>query len=182
MIARKVDHRSGLRQPCDPAAITLNPILRLVLCAVLAWQATLGALALLGGSWNGLQHGYGARLSATTGERIARTLGDDAPVYLALRELPHGAVVLSGVDARAAASPENLERVRLVKQLQHLLYPSPFLPDPRPAPVEAAEAMARPGFPIWLLVRSGDPDPAGRAGWTLMLREERFQLWRLQKD
>jgi hypothetical protein len=159
----------------------LNPILRLVLCAVLAWQAVAAAIALLRGTWNGMQHGHAHRLFATTAERIDLTLGPDSPVHAALRALPAGAWVLAAIDPQKATSPENLSRVRLLKQLQHLLYPSPILVNPMPDAIAFAETKAVPGQPVWLLVLAGDAEPAGRAGWTQTRREERFQLWRFQK-
>jgi hypothetical protein len=164
----------------------MNPFLRLALCAVLAWQAVAGAIALFGDAFASLSRGYGERLTATTDERIASTLGADHPLYRALRELPAGAMVLTrqvALEAATLADAPRLESINtLLNKLRHLLYPDPFVAKPTPDPIAIAEAQARAGQPVWLLVLPDDPEPAGRTGWTRQRREDRFQLWRLQKE
>jgi hypothetical protein len=160
----------------------VNPYLRLVLCAVLAWQAVAGAGQLLFAAVRGLQQGYGERLCATTEQRVAMVLGDDRMVWQGMRELPEAAVVVPHVVAREQATPADVARLRLITRLRHLLYPDRFLTGAMPDAIGFAEGLAKPGRPAWLLVLPDDPQPAARPGWQAMRREERFQLWRLQRD
>jgi hypothetical protein len=160
----------------------VNPYLRLLLCAVLAWQAVVGAGELVFAALRGLSHGYGERLGASTEERIAMVLGSDGAVWHGLRELPPGAVVVPRVVARESATRTDVARLRLITRLRHLLYPDRFVTGAVPDAIGFAEGLARPGNPAWLLVLPGDPEPVQRPGWQAMRHEEDFQLWRLQKD
>lgn len=154
---------------------------RLILAAVLAWQAAAAVQQLCRQTADLARFDYRQRLFADTEARVHEAIGDDFALYEALRRLPTGAWV---VTQKAQGSIEDLERLSTlharVLQLTQLLYPSPLLFG-LPEPIGLCEARSRPDMKVWLLVLGGERAPDGRPGWTCEHSSERFQLWRFQK-
>jgi hypothetical protein len=171
--------------------------LRSLLIAIVAWQAAVALWSLLRAWWTGPAWDVGAALTATTDERLQRTMGAPAAAMVAaLRELrpPHGVLFLPKVTGsveelqRTIADPTELvatfERLSarngLVIQLITLTLPRPVLVSV-PDPVAAVEREGDDGRELWLMVFAGDAEPEGRAGWSRVGSHPGFTTWRFRK-
>lgn len=166
------------------------------LAAVLGWQVAAGAVALVHAVDLGRSTTLHLRLTATTAERVARVLGEDAAIHRAVREtLPERALLLvQAPTALASASLQDLPQVRLLHQLKNLLYPILVanVPDPQRVVDDP-----RAGDEVWLLrldhaaIAAGapaEPVPAEPTldplppPWQPVVRGRRFELWRHRRS
>ncbi|HLQ38813.1 MAG TPA: hypothetical protein VK348_13470 [Planctomycetota bacterium] len=165
----------------------MHGALRFCFGAVLVWQAIAGAIAIGGRIAAGADGGYGARLFASTDERLARVFGSDVELMRALRECAtDGQWVLSRFPPLDTLTVAARQQRELLNKMRHALYPRPFMAlsariGMDPEPIATAEGQVPRGQRVLLIVLQGDPTPAGRAGWTWVRRAAAFELWQFQK-
>ena len=141
----------------------------------------------------------GRRFLATTEERIATALGEDAGVYTELAggaDLPIGAVLacfdsatlvagLGAVEAARRLPADRFEQLNrrngLLVQLKLLLFPR-LLALTLPDPVGAVESEVRAGRAAALCLLPGDPEPGERKGWRCRHKSPRVQVWTFQTE
>ncbi|MBL8730665.1 MAG: hypothetical protein JNM25_19765 [Planctomycetes bacterium] len=173
----------------------MRSLLRLLTCALLAWQAivvtTGSAQRVVAAS-----EGWHLLFTADTETRLRQVLGEDAALFSELRTVVASGTVL--LNQQVQGSLEGLRRTAkdeqdfrdtfarlaarngLFVQLSGLLYPDLLFLSVA-EPIAVIEAGVQDADDALLFVFEGDPVPTGRAGWTCTHQAARFQLWRFQK-
>lgn len=163
--------------------------LRILVVAVLAWQGGYAGWAMLRPIVKQDNTSWSQRLLATSDERLRQALGKDADTLFAMRTAaePSALWLTEKVggrieDIKTAADFERLSaRNGLLIQLTTLSYPDPFLL-PVPNAIAATKDVVRRGQDGVLCVFPGDASPVAQAGWSMVQRNDFFELWRFQKD
>ena len=164
------------------------PYLRILVVLVLAWQGTIAGWTVLkpivsanGRTWQQL-------FLATSDERLRLALGKDAETLFAIRAAakPDSMWLVEKVTGRIEGIKSVAEFERLSArnglhiQLTTLLYPDPFLL-PFENAITTLEDLVGQGRDTMLCVLPGDPAPTQRPGWSRVLQNKLFELWRFQK-
>jgi len=162
--------------------------LRILVVAVLAWQGVCAGWALLGPVVTQGNKSWHQKLLATSDERLRQALGKDAATLFAMRAAaePSALWLAEKVGGRIEdiKSAEDFERLSarngLLIQLTTLSYPDPFLLTVANA-IASTEDVSSRGQDAVLCVFPGDASPSARVGWSLVKRNDFFELWRFQK-
>jgi hypothetical protein len=176
----------GGRCACDDPGSMFVLVLRCAVLVVLGCQGGMAARDAWRLWQQSVQVPWSLRCAASDA-RLRTALGGDADLLFAVRAaVPPGTLLLN---QKVMGDITKIEPARLLQlaaknglidQLTVLLYPDPWVISV-PDPIATIEGLAARGRAAVLLVLPGDAEPAGRAGWSIDVAQERFSTWRFQK-